>query len=265
MKIILTGANGNLGKEISRCEAFEKILPINRNNWNDLTDVQPNAFDAVIHCAYDLKNKISDSPVSVLNSNILSTAKILEISRNINVKKIVFISSSAVYGESSNTAEDSTCHPITFNGHTKLLNEELIKAFCKQNNIEYLILRAFNSFGGDDRFSVVHKLISAAKNKTPFTLVNEGSAERDFIHIADIAQIVCRLTLMNCSNEIVNIGSGHAVRVKDIFMAIEKKWGNINVSHREDENEAVFSKANIKKLNKLVKHKYINIFDFINS
>lgn len=262
-KVILTGAGGNLGQEIIKTNAFE-FIEINRNNWMRLDDLKPGEIDFVIHTAYDLKNKIKDNTTAVIDSNITTTAKILEICRDKKISNFVFISSCAVYGDSSNSSEDKPCTPITMNGYIKHFNEELIKNFCDSHKINYLILRAFNSYGGNDHFSVLNKLISCAKNNEVFTLINKGIAERDFIHIRDVAKLTCILASMDLKNEIINIGSGQSVKISDLLAAVENKFGTIKVKHIDNENEAVFSRANIKKLNKLVSFKPISIFDFIN-
>lgn len=264
MKIVLTGAQGNLGSHIFKLNAFD-ILAIDKSNWNSLQSIDSGDCQAVIHCASDLKNDLNKDPDLVLDSNILSTAKLLKICKEKKINKFVFISSCSVYGESSNSCEDRICEPITMNGHTKVFNEQLVKSFCVANNINYLIIRVFNSFGGKDQFSVVQKMISCAKNKGSFTLLNEGIAERDFIHIEDVAAITVQLTQMDIRNQIINVGSGKSVRIIDLLTAIEKKFGSIQVFKRNNENETVFSRANIKKLNDLIKWEYRDIFQFINS
>lgn len=264
MKIILTGAGGNLGSHILTDSKFE-TFPISRNDWDSVTEIAPNEYQALIHCAYDLKEDINEQPASVLDSNIISTGKALKLCKDKQVPKFVFISSCSVYGDSSNSAEDKQCCPVNMNGFIKLFNEELIKSFCEANSIEYLILRVFNTYGGKDTFSVVYKLVSAAKQNQPFTLVNEGNSERDFIHVGDVAKIVCALTEKNISNETVNIGSGKSVRIIDLVNRIEEVYGDIPIVNKYKENEAVYSRANIKKLNQLISFKPLNIFDFISA
>lgn len=262
MKVVLTGANGNLGKHIQTNAKFE-ILPVLRSNWELFEQIPPSSYQAIIHTSYDLKNSIFDLPDRVLESNIVTTGKALRLCKEKKIPKFIFISSCSVYGDSSNSAEDKPCYPVTMNGFTKLFNEELVKSFCEANQIDYLILRVFNSYGGDDNFSVVQKLIKCAESKQPFTLINEGSAERDFIHINDVAQIVCMLTELSLSHEIINIGSGTSVKIFDILKAVEAQYGPIVVNKKQNPAEAVYSRASIKKLNRLIEYKGIDIFDFI--
>jgi nucleoside-diphosphate-sugar epimerase len=251
MRIILTGATGNLGSHIAKIQNID-FIKIHRDNWNEL-DVSANEnIDSIIHCAYDLKHSVNDSPVQNLNSNIISTAKILELSRDKKIKNFIFISSCAVYGDSSNSAEDKPCHPVTMNGHIKLFNEELVKSFCQAHKINYLILRVFNTYGGQDQFSVIQRMIKCAQEKKVFTLVNNGISERDFIHVEDVAKVVCELVKLNLKNEVINIGSGDSVKIIDILKAVERKYGLIKIEHKSNPLESVFSRANISKLDKLI-------------
>jgi len=262
MNIILTGADGNLGRRIQENATFE-YLPVSRGDWELYEKIAQSEYQAVIHCAYDLKNSINERPEIVLESNIISTARALELCTEKKIPKFIFISSCSVYGDSSNSAEDKQCNPISMNGFTKLFNEELIKSFCDANAINYLILRVFNSYGGDDKFSVVQKMISCARNKKPFTIIDDGVSERDFIHVNDVAKIVCALAQMSLTREIINVGSGTSVRIIDLLKAIETKFGKISVINQNSHGEIVYSRANIKKLKNLFNLQVLDIFDFI--
>lgn len=149
------------------------------------------------------------------------------------------------------------------NGYTKAFNEELIKTFCQTNKINFVIFRVFNSYGGDDHFSVVQKIINCAKNHTPFNLKNDGLAERDFIHIDDVAQIILHLLEKNLVNETINIGSGTSIKIIDLINAIELKLGKVLINQQINSNETIYSRANIKKLKNLIDYKHRDIFNFI--
>ena len=122
MKVLLTGASGNLGQHIQKCADFE-ITPLTRDNASQLEKVFTPDHDIIIHCAYDLKKKLKDEPTQILESNILLTAKLLEQAKKNKCKKFIFISSCSVYGHSSKTDELTPCAPVTLNGQTKLFNE----------------------------------------------------------------------------------------------------------------------------------------------
>jgi UDP-glucose 4-epimerase len=251
MKIVLTGSTGNLGTHIGLLPQHQ-FLKIDRKNWNEIENISVNEYEAAIHCAYDLKNPINRSPYKNLESNIMATAKLLELCRAKGIKKFIFISSCAVYGDSSNSSEEKLCTPVTMNGHIKLLNEELVKSYCSTNDINYLILRLFNTYGGQDEFSVVQKMIDCARSGNSFTLMNGGVSERDFIHVEDAAKIISQILDLNLRKEVINIGSGDSVKIIDILRAVEKKYGPIKIDKENRLNEAIFSRANISKLKSLI-------------
>jgi nucleoside-diphosphate-sugar epimerase len=262
MKIILTGADGNLGAHIGNLSEHQ-FLKIARSNWGDVNNIEKYDYDSIIHCAYDLKNSVNLYPVKNLDSNIMSTAKMLEICHEKKIRSFVFISSCAVYGDSSNSSEDKPCFPVTMNGHIKLFNEELVKSFCKSNEINYLILRVFNSYGGNDEFSVIQRMINCAVNKKEFTLINEGISERDFIHVEDVAEAIGGLIKLNLINEIINIGSGDSIKIIEILRAVERKYGEIKYVKKSNPREAVFSRANVQKLRSLINISPRNILSSI--
>jgi UDP-glucose 4-epimerase len=262
-KTIVTGALGNLGSHLLKYNCFD-FIPVSRDETNLLENIPKDSVNSIIHCAYDLKNDINSFPEKVLESNVLSVGKMLEKSKELGVKNFIFISSCSVYGESSNSSEEKLCSPITINGFTKMLGEEVVKSFCTKNDINYLVLRVFNSYGGNDNFSVINKIIKCAQNGTIFNLSNEGIAERDFIHIDDVAHIVCQLALKNLKNETVNVGTGVPVKIIDVIHAIETRTGKLQINHNTNNNETIYSRANVKKLKHIIDYKFINIFDYIN-
>lgn len=259
---MVTGSNGNLGQHIIKTKAFE-FFPVNRDNWNLIHSGQ---YDLAFHCAYDLKRSFLDDPEEVLESNIISTAKILRACKDKKIKKLIFISSCAVYGDLSNTIESKSALPVTINGYTKLFNEKMIESFCSENKIEYIILRVFNSYGGDDHFSVIQKLISCAKTKSPFSLINNGEAARDFVHIEDVAKAVTQLAQMDCSNEIINIGTGHPIKIAEILKVVQEEFGPVPIQHKSKKEESLFSMANLEKFRTyLPDFKFQNVLDYLRS
>lgn len=263
-KVIVTGASGNLGMHIVKTGLFN-FIPVGRQNWNELSELKNGEVDFVIHCAYDLKKDLNQFPEEHLESNILTTGKILKLCKDKGIKNFVFISSCSVYGDSSNSSETKASTPVNMNGFIKQFNEELVKSFCLKNNINFLILRLFNSYGGNDQFSMVQRIIKASRNHTPITLYNEGISERDFIHIEDAAEIICKLLDKKLINETINIGSGESTRIVDLVNAVIKRLGPIEIFKEQKANEAIYSRANITKLNSILDFEFKNIFDYINT
>lgn len=248
MKVLLTGANGNLGSNITSVALNYgiSIIPIGRHQWKDAANVSCKV-DAVIHCAADIKSEFSDAPKSFVDSNINSTINILEICSKKNIKNFYFTSSCAVYGPSSISQESQKKQPMSLNGIIKSLNEEIIEKYCLSNDIAYTIFRIFNLYGDNDNFSVLSKLINSARNKIPFTLTNNGLAERDFVHVTDVSNIICKTVLDPNFSGFLNIGTGNSTKILDIVSAVEEKFGSINILNASD-GDLINSKADVRLL-----------------
>lgn len=264
MNILLTGAEGNFGSEFQHQASKDsniRVIPIGRSDWAHL-DEKLASSDVVVHAASDLRTSASVAPSRLLDSNVMSTAKLLEASRKQRVRRLVFLSSCAVYGEDMRTGEDSLCCPITINGISKHLNEKLVAEFCSANGIEYQILRVFNSYGGDDRFSIFSKLKRALQSGTPFTLNNDGRMQRDFIHVADVASVVLNLSRANISHTHLNIGTGVATKISTLVDTVAKQFPQL-VIQRGLTQEAEYSRADNTRLREFWTGEFVRVEDYI--
>ena len=264
MNILLTGANGNFGSEFTRQAALQgnvHVVPMGRGDWTQLHD-KLTGCDVVVHAASDLRTAASKAPSRLLDSNLMSTAALLEAMLKCQVKKFVFLSSCAVYGEDMRTSEDSLCCPITINGISKHLNEKLIAEFCTANHIEFQVLRVFNSYGGRDRFSIFSRLEQALLNGTPFTLNNSGRMQRDFVHVSDVASIVLKLVTSASAYTHLNIGTGTATKVSALVDMLRVHFPELEVRHGTTQ-EAEYSRAENARLREFWRLDFIQVEDFV--
>ena len=264
MNVLLTGSQGNFGSEFqyqASKNSSVRVVPIGRDDWAQIHERLASS-DVVVHAASDLRTSASVAPSRLLDSNVMSTATLLEASRQQRVRRLVFLSSCAVYGEDMRTAEDSLCCPITINGISKLLNEKLIAEFCSANGMAYQILRVFNSYGGDDRFSIFSKLKRALKSGTPFTLNNDGRMQRDFIHVADVASIVLKLSGANITHTHLNIGTGVATKISTLVDRVAEQFPQL-VIQRGLTQEAEYSRADTTRLREFWTGEFIRVEDYI--
>ncbi|MFH0780012.1 MAG: SDR family oxidoreductase [Parcubacteria group bacterium] len=262
-KILLTGHAGNLGTHIQKYNTDNDIFLLGRQDWEKLDILLPKV-DIVMHTAYDLKNKIEDVPSAIMESNILTTTRLLEAVKKHKIPQFVFISSCAVYGESMKTNEETERRPVSINGVTKLLNEQIIETFCNYNKIDFKIYRVFNMYGGRDDFSILFKLKSAILNNAEFNLNNNGIGYRDFIHVEDAAKVILMLMKTNNPFQYLNIGTGLATKIIDIIELIKNKYPNLKIK-KTFISEAEYSRANILKLNSIAQYKFMSILDYIAS
>ncbi len=264
MNILLTGAQGNFGLTLTRLVSTSshlKLTLMGRDGWGDLHEKLA-GVDVVIHAASDLRTSAVTSPASLLDSNVMSTARLLEASKNQHVKRWIFLSSCAVYGEDMRTDEDSVCCPITINGISKHLNEKLVTEFCSANNIEFQILRVFNSYGGRDQFSIFSKLKRALQNDTPFTINNDGRMQRDFVHVSDVATIVLHLLNADIKHTCLNIGTGVATKVSTVVDMVREQFPKLVVQHG-NAHEAEYSRASITRLREFWSGDFVRVEDYI--
>lgn len=173
-----------------------------------------------------------DIPYQVLNDNIKITQNVLNACMNSTVEKIVYASSSEIYGEPMKIPITET-HPILLNVHTdrdsyassKAIGEFYIKLFAKQNKIDYLILRVFNTYGPhmdtSEYGQVIPEFIQKMFNNNEFTIIGDGKQTRSFCYVSDHTRVVIKLS-EKISNEIVNIGNDKEIRIIELAEKIHR-------------------------------------------
>ena len=175
-----------------------------------------------------------ESPEQYVENSIYSTAMILEYFKQTTVNKIIYTSSSSVYGSNPLCDESHVTQSLGLHSSLKVANEMLIQKFCQDRKIDYTIARVFNMYGGNDEFSIISKIINAIQNSTTLTLINKGKAIRDFIHIDNVVEIYAAL-LTKKNILILNIGTGVGDSIAKIikdFPQVEIK--NIEVNELEE-------------------------------
>jgi nucleoside-diphosphate-sugar epimerase len=225
MKIAITGGSGFIGTNlVNLLKKEHDILILDKSQpkiqdvdfiecdlleSEKLSSVLENT-DIVIHLAAAVGVKLTEeNPLYTLNLNIKGTQNILESCKQNNVKKIIFASSSEIYGEALHVPikETDPPMPITNYGVTKITGEEYVKAFAKISPIKYSILRFFNAYGpGQSTSFVMSQFISKAISNEPITIHSSGKQLRAFCHVSDIINGIS-LCLKNGDNQIFNIGN----------------------------------------------------------
>lgn len=263
MSILLTGDRGNLGAALQRQGTDHHWIGLGRDQWDELPSLLAKAT-VVIHAASDLVTPVGTDPRRVMDSNLNSTIWLLEELARHPVDRLVFISSCAVYGRSEITQEEVTPTPISINGITKLLNEEIIKEFCKAHKLPYQILRVFNTFGGNDKFSMLSRLTRAVQEGGSFTMFNKGVSQRDFIHVDDIAQAVLAVLAAAPKEKIINVGTGEATRIRDVVAVFKEKYPTLDIVDGGEAPEIEYSRADTAKLRRILPdYKFRDVLEFI--
>lgn len=205
------------------------------------------------------------NPIDYINNAIVSSAKILHSieSQASNINKIIYTSSSSVYGNNPACKETDAPAPISLHASLKLANEKLVSSFCDQHAINYTLARVFNMYAGADEFSIVSKIIRAVKQRQTINLINQGGAVRDFIHINDVTRAYQQILSTNAVDKIMNIASGRGVSVALILDYLQQQ--NIQVStHNIKQEEIKTSIANNDRLSRLIgQHQFQLVEDYV--
>jgi nucleoside-diphosphate-sugar epimerase len=226
MKLMVIGAQGNLGSELCR-QASGPVVAVGRREWAKLTARDFRGVDAVIHAAADLHTPVSEQPSAALQSGPLVTARLLELMGEHGTPRLMCISSCAVYGTARAVEDPAHCRPVTINGQLNLLNESLIEAYCNAHGIEWEVYRLFNTFGGADRFSVVARIIAAARESKRLVIHNRGSSQRDFVHVTDVAAILLEMAARRPRFQHINVGTGQGTSISDLVAAARESHPRI--------------------------------------
>ncbi len=185
-------------------------------------------IDVVYHNAAQISvQKSINDPIFDGEVNILGTINVLEACNEAKVKKIIYSSTAAVYGEPKYLGidENHPINPISFYGISKYTPEQYIKTYSNLYGIDYTILRYSNAYGirqdpkGEGGVVAIF-LDKLFKGESPI-IFGDGTATRDFIYIDDIVEANIK-ALHKGSKEIFNIGTGKATSICDLFYLMKE-------------------------------------------
>src|SRR3989344_2065586 len=181
-------------------------------------------IDGVFHLAADPRLPVSiEDPISTHAINVTGTLNVLLAAKESGVKKIVFSSSCAVYGEQPlPIKEDFTPQPLSPYGLHKLMGEEYCRLFYKLYNLKSACLRYFNVFGprklATGSYPMVIPVFMSQKQKgEPMTVVGTGEQTRDYVYVSDVVEAnIKALDSLVEDGQAINIGSGKRTSVNEI-------------------------------------------------
>jgi len=193
--------------------------------------------------------------------NITITQKILESLKNNSVlKKFVFASSSSVYGTQLGimNEEKSLTKPISPYGVTKLAAENLTNLYHQNYGIPTIALRYFTVYGPRQRpdMAFTRFLYSIIKNEE-FSIYGDGEQTRDFTYVDDIVSGTINAATSNSIGEVLNLGGGSVISLKEIIQIMKDMVGNdLKIKFvNEQKGDVKHTNADISKSKKLVDYK----------
>ncbi|MFH1784742.1 MAG: NAD-dependent epimerase/dehydratase family protein [bacterium] len=162
-----------------------------------------------------------------VHDNIMATQKILEFVKDKNIKKLVFASSSSVYGDSElPMKEQNAVRPVSPYGVSKLAAEHLCYLYWKNYNVPVVSLRYFTVYGPRQRPDMAfYKFIKAMLNGKEVVVYGDGNQTRDFTYVSDIVDANMRAMQTDALGEVFNLGGGEQVSVNEVLKVLEKVTG----------------------------------------
>ena len=183
----------------------------------------------VIHeAAWRSVPKSMADPCGYTNVNVLGTVNVLEEARAAKVKRVVFASSSSVYGDTDHLPfqEDQLVAPISPYAMSKLCGEHYCRLFAKSYGLETVALRYFNVFGPrqslENQYAVVvPKFIACLLRQESPPVYGDGTQSRDFTYIDNVAEATIRASQVpGVSGEVFNVALGTAHSVLELLEAL---------------------------------------------
>lgn len=271
MNILITGGAGFIGSTLA-----DKLLKENNkvfviDNFNDYYDIRlkeknvsvnldnpnyklyrgdicnrelvreifaENKIDTVVHIAARAGVRPSlQNPLEYIRSNIDGTINILENMRKAEVKKIVFASSSSVYGncKAEKFSEDlKVTEPISPYAATKSACEQFLYTYSKLYGINAVCLRFFTVYGPKQRPDLaIRKFIELIERDEPIPVYGDGTTMRDYTFIEDIIGGICSaIEYSKTPYEIINLGGGSPVTLNEMISTIEETLGKKAIINR---------------------------------
>lgn len=287
MKALVTGGAGfigshivdrllNDGHEVVVLDDFSTGHQSNLQENSSLTIVEGDIsnFDTVENCmngvdwvfhkaAVASVPKTVNDPVGSSSVNYKGTLHLLESARNNNIKRFVFASSAALYGDEATLPKVETMCPMTLSPYAvdKLASESACGMYTKLYGLETVCLRYFNVYGPrQDPSSPYSGVISVFTNKlenkeTP-TIFGDGEQTRDFVFVNDVVEANMKAAVTsNCTGEYFNIATGKKITLNQLLKVLCDIYGiDFNVHYEEArKGDIKESFANIGKANSILK------------
>lgn len=218
-------------------EEFAGKIELIKGDIRDLNIVKKAVKDVqyVIHqAALPSVARSIEEPTKTGNVNILGTLNVLSAAKDAKVKRVVYASSSSIYGNTSSSLkrEDMPPNPISPYALTKYVGEEYCKIFFQLYGLETVVLRYFNVFGprqyhNSQYAAVIPRFIQTCLSNTPLKIYGDGEQSRDFTYVENVVQanlLACQAE--NVSGHIFNIACGKQTTINQLASKISLLLGS---------------------------------------
>ena len=199
-----------------------------------LVNILVSNADIVIHCAAQIYvSRSMEDPVFDAQNNVLGTVNLLNAARKASIKRFVYFSSAATYGDTVHlpVSESHPQEPLSPYGASKLAGEKYALMFHRAYGLPTTSIRPFNIYSprqdpSNPYSGVISKFIDKVHDNKPPIIFGDGSATRDFVSVHDVVDMVM-LMLENdaCVGKAFNCGTGRATRIDELARMVIYQYG----------------------------------------
>lgn len=207
-----------------------------------------NDIDQLVHLAGAFESPFYNQ----VQKNVLTVQGMLDAGVTHGLRKIVYVSSGAVYGEpvGETSKESDIPRPNTLYGLSKLLAETCIEYYVANYEMTSVILRFPNVYGTGMRKGVLYHFLNDIRTKGIITIAGDGSQSRNFLHVSD----ACRALVMAIGHEksdTFNISNPQNMSVNDIVGILKRKH-TFTITHTEKDNNLKHMLLDISKASRIL-------------
>ncbi|MGD8463010.1 MAG: NAD-dependent epimerase/dehydratase family protein [Anaerolineae bacterium] len=270
MRMLITGGAGFLGSALANQLAGEghtvlalddlsagdprRLAPEVLLTRGDVKDI-PKLWTLLqgVDCVYHLaaRVRVPESihyPGDYNSVNVGGTVSVMEAMRDTGVRRVVFASSAALYGEQQHQPirESQEAHPNSPYGVSKIAAEYYISTLGALYQIETVSLRIFNAYGPGQELPpsyppVIPQLLKQAQTGGSLVIFGDGTQTRDFVYVDDVvAALVSAATATAVNRAVINIGSGREISINDLAAQVAQATGQrVSILHNQDHTGGV--------------------------
>jgi nucleoside-diphosphate-sugar epimerase len=251
-RALVTGATGFIGSHLveslvaqsvmvtaldRRSQRFEapptspQVEKIRLDLTSDELDAAVAGCDVVFHLAArpGVRSSWGDDFSDYLSANVTATQRLLEACMRQKTPRLVFASSSSVYGSTMGSSrEDDELRPMSLYGVTKLAAEQLCLAYTRRTNspLSVVALRYFTVYGPRQRPDMMlGRAIFASYSGIPLTLYGDGTQRREFTYVTDVVAATIAAGRLDQSDEVINVGGGSSVSLIEALDVVSRVTG----------------------------------------
>lgn len=259
MKVLITGGAGFIGSHLVSYLVSQGNEVVVLDNLLRGNKIEPSIFEQITFVEGDVKDAalvnelskgcqhiyhlaailgvdiVADNPVETMDTEVIGTRNVVNAALKNNVKKVIYASTSGVYGHTAiekSVDEDLMIDPRTSYAMAKRYNEIYLKAVYEEKGLESISLRFFNVYGArQDQRMVIPRFFEQAKNNEPITVFGTGKQTRDFTNVNETVKAAVLLAEKSRGSEIYNIANETEMTIYELAHFIKDITGSSSEIH----------------------------------